>query len=522
MFPAFESLTVYHGLLLIPCAIIVLIIHKAILYYVTLAIYNIYFHPLSSFPGPRLAAATPWWTALSYLDGRTPYDLLDLHNTYGPVVRTSPDSLSYIKAPQWKEIYGHKAPGQPEFSKDGKYHSALKGDAVIINADREYHSYIRRLFAHGFSEKAMREQEGVLKGFVDVLFARLGEVGEGGRPVDVVQWYNFLTFDFIGFLTFGESFDCLTTSTLHTWVQIFFALAKFMSFHQAISRLPKLLQLPATLLTMPKTIAKEVKTLNELQSEKVQHRLQTEATVPDFMEKLISAYNAGKMSYKQLEGNSQILIAAGSETTATLLAGLTYLLTQNPRVLAKLTTEVRSTFTHPDEITFTGVNSCKYLLACIEEALRVYPPSPQPHHRIVPAGGATVDGVFLPEGTSVSIPIYAASHSPINWTLPEEFIPERWMTTKDGGSEEGAGDEDVDVRLFAGDQRDASQPFQVGPRNCIGRNLAYAEIKIIMARLVWQFDIENATEGDWIGTQKVFMVWEKAPLWVKLHTVQRD
>lgn len=167
-----------------------LIIHKAILYYVTLAIYNIYFHPLSSFPGPRLAAATPWWTALSYLDGRTPYDLLDLHNTYGPVVRTSPDSLSYIKAPQWKEIYGHKAPGQPEFSKDGKYHSALKGDAVIINADREYHSYIRRLFAHGFSEKAMREQEGVLKGFVDVLFARLGEVGEGGRPVDVVQWYN--------------------------------------------------------------------------------------------------------------------------------------------------------------------------------------------------------------------------------------------------------------------------------------------------------------------------------------------
>ncbi|KAK1705819.1 averantin oxidoreductase [Colletotrichum lupini] len=517
MFIAVESVTTYHGLLLIPCAIII-----TIFYYTALAIYNIYFHPLSSFPGPRLAAATPWWTALSYLNGRTPYDLLELHNTYGPVVRTSPDSLSYIKAPQWKEIYGHKAPGQLEFSKDSKYHSALKGDAVIINADREYHSYIRRLFAHGFSEKAMREQEEVLKGFVDVLFAKLGEVGEGGRPVDVVEWYNFLTFDFIGFLTFGESFDCLTTSTLHTWVQIFFALAKFMSFHQAISRLPKLLQLPATLLTMPKTISKDVKTLNELQSEKVQHRLKTEATVPDFMERLISAYNAGKMSYKQLEGNSQILIAAGSETTATLLAGLTYLLTQNPRVLAKLTSEVRSTFSHPDEITFTGVNSCKYLLACIEEALRVYPPSPQPHHRIVPAGGATVDGVFLPEGTAVSIPIYAASHSPLNWTLPEEFIPERWMTTKDDGNKDGAADEDVDVRLFAGDQHDASQPFQVGPRKCIGRNLAYAEIKIIMARLLWQFDIENATEGDWIGTQKVFMVWEKAPLWVKLHPVQRD
>ncbi|KXH65967.1 averantin oxidoreductase [Colletotrichum salicis] len=511
-----DSFTNYHGLMLIPCAIIV-----ATLYYTALALYNIYFHPLSSFPGPRLAAATPYWMALSYLGGRTPYDLLELHDKYGPVVRTSPDSLSYIKAPQWKEIYGHKTPGQLEFSKDGKYFSALKGDPVIITADREYHSYIRKLFAHGFSEKAMREQEGVLKGFVDVLFARLREEGEGGRAVDVVQWYNFLTFDFIGFLTFGESFDCLTTSTLHTWVQIFFAMARFMAFHQIISRLPKLLQLPATLLTMPRTIAADVKTLNELQSEKVQHRLQTEATVPDFMEKMISAYNSGKMTYKQLEGNSQILIGAGSETTATLLSGLTFLLLKNPRVLAKLATEVRSTFTHPDEITFTGVNNCKYLLACIEEALRVYPPSPHPHHRIVPAGGATVDGVFLPGGTSVSIPIYAASHSPVNWTLPEEFIPERWMAAKDGGHGKEAGDADVDVRLFAGDQRDASQPFQIGPRNCIGRNLAYAEMKIVMARLVWQFDIENATDGDWIGMQKVFMVWEKAPLWVKLHPVSR-
>ncbi|KAK1636338.1 cytochrome P450 [Colletotrichum phormii] len=367
----FGSLTIYHGLLLVPIAII-----ATTIYYTALTLYNIYFHPLSSFPGPRLAAATPYWMALSYLGGRTPYDLLELQNKYRPV---------------------------PEFSKDSKYFSALKGDPVIITADREYHSYIRKLFAHGFSEKAMREQEGVLKGFVDILFARLGEEGEGGRAVDVVQWYNFLTFDFVGFLS------------------------------------------------------------------------------------------------------------------------LTYLLLKNPRVLAKLATEVRSTFTHPDGITFTGVNGCKYLLACIEEALRVYPPSPQPHHRIVPAGGATVEGVFLPEGTSVSIPIYAASHSSVNWTLPEEFIPERWMATKDGGhgKGDGDGDGDVDVRLFAGDQRDASQPFQVGPRNCIGRNLAYAEIKIIMARSVWQFDIENAMDGDWIGMQKVFMVWEKAPLWVKLHPVSR-
>jgi cytochrome P450 len=45
--------------------------------------------------------------------------------------------------------------------------------------------------------------------------------------------------------------------------------------------------------------------------------------------------------------------------------------------------------------------------------------------------------------------------------------------------------------------RDASQPFSYGPRNCIGRNLAYVEMKLIIARLVWTFDLENATGGTW-------------------------
>jgi len=156
-------------------------------------------------------------------------------------------------------------------------------------------------------------------------------------------------------------------------------------------------------------------------------------------------------------------------------------------------------------MSIASLNECKYLLACIEEALRVYPPSPQPHHRIIPAGGAMVNGEFLPEGTSVSIPIYAIANSSLNFREPESFIPERWTGE--------------DPR-FASDKREALQPFSYGPRNCIGRNLAYAEIKLVVARLVWSFDIENATEGNWMD-QKVFMVWEKSPLLVKLHPATR-
>ncbi|KAK1963578.1 averantin oxidoreductase [Colletotrichum sublineola] len=497
-----SALTPYNGLLLFALTLVL-----TVGYYFSLAIYNIYFHPLSKYPGPRLAAATPWWTAYSLFRGCTPFDLLELHNRYGPVVRTAPDTLSYIKAPQWKEIYGHKQIGQPEFSKDEKYHASLKSVPLIINADREYHSYVRKLLAHGFSEKAMREQEDVLREYIDLMCRKLEEEGDGGKKaVDVMQWYNFLTFDFIGFLTFGESFDCLATSTLHTWIEIAFLTLRLMAIYQVIGRLHSLIRLAALFVMTPKKVSLEVKVLWQLENEKVKHRLKVQTAVPDFMDKLISAYNSGKMTFEQLQGNSRVLTLAGSETTATLLSGLTFLLLKNPRVLAKLTTEIRTTFAHPSDITFVAVGNCKYLLACIEEALRVYPPAPSPHTRIVPAGGATVDGEFLPEGTSVGIPHYAASHSPANWTLPEEFIPERWT-----------GEDD----RFAGDQREISQPFSFGPRNCIGKNLSYAEMRLVIARLLWQFDLEDATADDWIRAQKVFVVWEKDPVWVKLHPVRR-
>lgn len=203
---------------------------------------------------------------------------------------------------------------------------------------------------------------------------------------------------------------------------------------------------------------------------------------------------------------------------------MTWLLLQNPKVLARLTREIRAKFDSADEITVAGVNTCAYLLACIEEALRLYPPSPNPHHRIVPPGGATVGGEYVPAGMSVSIPIYAASVSARNWARPREFAPERWMSASaaaHGAVPAPHADDDDDVAAaFAADKREASQPFSYGPRNCIGRNLAYAETKLIMAHLVWSFDLESATEGDWMD-QKVFMIWEKKPLYVKLHPVKR-
>jgi cytochrome P450 len=97
---------------------------------------------------------------------------------------------------------------------------------------------------------------------------------------------------------------------------------------------------------------------------------------------------------------AHIFIVAGSETTATLLSGLTYLLATNQHTLVRVAKEVREAFNSEAEINLSSVGSLPYLSACINEAMRLYPPVAIGMPRITPSGGATIDGHYVPENVS--------------------------------------------------------------------------------------------------------------------------
>jgi cytochrome P450 len=99
---------------------------------------------------------------------------------------------------------------------------------------------------------------------------------------------------------------------------------------------------------------------------------------------------------------SNALILAGSETSATVLSALTYFLCRTPRVYEKLKKEVRSRYKSSSEITSLTA-TFPYLTAVIHEAMRMYPPVPFGMPRVVPRGGETVDGLFIPEGVSLFV-----------------------------------------------------------------------------------------------------------------------
>ena len=149
------------------------------------------------------------------------------------------------------------------------------------------------------------------------------------------------------------------------------------------------------------------------------------------------------------------------------------------------------------------MNRLPYLLAVLEEALRHYPPVPVALSRVTPPEGASVCGVWVPGDVMVGVPQLAAFHSPKNFAEAESFIPERFLPEKDA--------------RFENDRKAAFQPFSVGPRNCLGRNLAYAEMKLILARCIFNFDFTLADgNGDWVKRQNTYMLWEKPPLSLKV------
>jgi hypothetical protein len=119
------------------------------------SIYNVYFHPLSKFPGPKLAAASRVYYAYYTILGQKHKANANVHDKYGEVVRITPNSLSFIGETAWKDIYMHRQ-GQPEMKKMMRAREA-NGTYDILNAPKDVHARQRKVLSNAFSEKAVSE-----------------------------------------------------------------------------------------------------------------------------------------------------------------------------------------------------------------------------------------------------------------------------------------------------------------------------------------------------------------------------
>ncbi|KAL4779476.1 cytochrome P450 [Aspergillus varians] len=484
--------------------------------------YNLYLHPLARFPGPKKWQCNHLSLLKASFQGNLEESIKEFHERYGPVVRYSPNGLSFTSPAAWKDIYGFhdQAPiKDPSFY--GIIHLSRDSSHSIFTAGRDEHPRVRKALSYAFSERALREQEPFVKKYVDLLIQRLGELAaaaaaadpSASTTVDLVEWYNFTTFDIIGDLAIGQSFNCLRGSKYHEWVHGFWNTIKLGAFVRAMamsthSAFPQLLRLLA-----PRSLKDSRRRHLEFVGRSTEQRL-SEGILrdkPDFISYLLkSNLKQEPLSAGEVEANTNFLLLAGTETTATALSGTTYYLLKNSDALRRATEEVRNAFEREDDITFVAAaERLPYVQACITEGLRIYPPGPiAPPRRTAKGTMTLIAGYAVPGDVSIGVHAWSASHSFENFHRANEFLPERWPAST--GEDEGLSSE------FRGDQHAASQPFSFGPRNCLGKPFAYNEMRVILARILWNFDLELSSESDGWERQKVYTLWDKGPLMVRL------
>ena len=325
----------------------------------------------------------------------------------------------------------------------------------------------------------------------------------------------------MGDLCFAEPFGCLDHASATEWSTSVIQLFVGATWTQGIRRLSGVgtwLEFIMTRLLAPSKAMEWRRThLNNAREKTLRRLADNNRDHADLIYHILRNNEIKKsLTETEIFLNVAGFISAGTDTTATALTGWTYFVCTHPAVLRRLIHEIRTAFTKEADIRWEKVRELRYLDATLQEAIRLFPPSPASQQRIVPPGGATIDGYYIPGGKTVAVAPWVSTHSNLNFYEPGAFHPERWLGE--------------DVR-FSNDHLQASLPFGTGPRTCIAKNLAWMEMLLITAHLLWNFDLELDREtyvdrnDVWgldgkLKPMKVFHSMTKPELWVNFRRVR--
>jgi cytochrome P450 len=168
-----------------------------VFYYIGLIIYRLFFHPLAKVPGPKLLAISSLPRGIRHnFFGLWYKDVLTLHAKYGRVFRIGPDEVAVDGEPGWDDVFGFRRSGKEEFMRDPEFfNSGLDKrdfqEPNIFNTDRAGHSRQRRVLAHAFSTNALREQEPIIKEYVDLFISQISEIATAGTSTDITKWFRY-------------------------------------------------------------------------------------------------------------------------------------------------------------------------------------------------------------------------------------------------------------------------------------------------------------------------------------------
>lgn len=393
--------------------------------YGSLLVYRLLLHPLNQFPGPLTARTSD--IQLSMRLARY-HDLhkqtVDLYKAYGPFVRIGSSTLMLAHPLAVPAIHGP----------DSLCHRASMYDfeqpnCGIATRDKQVLASRRRLWSHGFGERALRDYEDRIGIYVQIFLAHLSK--SRGQPVDMAQWTEHFAFDVLGDLALGKDFGMLRDGG-HPAIEQLVAGMEIMA-----------LRLPMWLLRLMVDVAQPLVPTEEstgflafchanldkmMNNEKRFRR-------PSLMAPLLAHYEKLPPSQRDisvLRNDCRFAIIAGSDTVAATLAFIFFYIARHQEHGRKVRDELHSLKrAHGNQegplFDHRSIMNAHHLNAVINETLRLHPPA-STNMRVTPPEGLMVGDTFIPGNMTVFSSQYVIGRSEAVYEKAEDFVPERWYS----------------------------------------------------------------------------------------------
>ncbi|KPI44091.1 putative sterigmatocystin biosynthesis monooxygenase STCB [Cyphellophora attinorum] len=437
--------------------------------YLLQSIYNILFHPLAAIPGPSLAKVIDSYLSPAQARLHRAQTLSELHKTYGPVVRVGTNEVSVSDWNAYRTIYGQKAS-----SKRAQFYQATRlagNDNLFTFVSKPAHSARRKLQNPSYSLQAVLDNESFIVDKTNVLVKRMTKASDGANPAvttaDVFKYNGLFSLEVILKCAFNRSYGDVVEGDALKLLRNMDSSAVAIQVHTALPLVSRFLgkRLPGsvgasfrswdTWQVMTTSLIEDFHR-EELASDSVRQRFMITpmiVNVDSFMER--------RLTQGELVEEMMALTFAGSGTTSSTLTYLMYALARDGKTQERLREELSTSGT-----TFNELKDLPFLSAVIKETMRLYPTIMSTLPRVLDQA-IHVDKVVLAEGTVVGMQNYVHHRDAKLFPRPNEFLPDRWLANENEAKA----------------MNSALTPFSLGPRNCIGQNLARAELYLATSQV---------------------------------------
>ncbi|RYP32942.1 hypothetical protein DL767_004958 [Monosporascus sp. MG133] len=456
------------------------------IYFASLSIYRLFFHPLAQFPGPWLAAVTRYYEA--YYDivqnGQYTFKIAELHKKYGPIIRISPYELHVMDPAYFEKLYRHDG----RWDKYAWAYDAFpaKG-AIICTVDHYVHKARRAPLNPLFSKAKVAGRQDLIRRHVETFCDKISEFAASGKSMNLGTATTAFTKNVATEFILDKSFNNLDQDFTATFKPpgkgsgyIWRVTKHIRWFEPTMRKLPTnwvIKNADAGASDHFKYLKQSMQDTKDLMTAAASSKASGDETPRTIVHAIVNSnLPAEEKEFGRVWPDVATVAGAGVDTTASVLRLIFYHVFSDAGILKTLRAELASANIQSsslDTVELRTLEQLPYLTGVLMEGLRLSPAIASRMARIAPDRDLYYGERRIPARTPIGMTILLIHTNESLYPEPKRFHPDRWT--------------DLEARKKA---EKTFAPFSRGTRNCLGMYLAWAEMYHVVAAVVQRFDFQ--------------------------------